>query len=205
VEETGERARLRALQRLARGNPEHIESRIAIAEAAIACEDWEEARVALAPVAGAAVPAARVCRLMARIEQGEHGNAGKAQAWLARAQDAAPGATWVCTSCRAIRPGWSAVCDHCGAFGAIEWREAPRLSPVAAAAADNARLGVAPENRDAVAIAAGNMTLEAGPEGRPATGRSAPDRRDGVPRPPDIAGPRDGETEDDDVRPPRPD
>jgi HemY protein len=78
------RKKLDAAKRLAKRNPENLESRLVIAAAALEARAWSEARAALAPVAGAdAVP--RVCRLMAELEEGEHGDLAAARTWLMRA------------------------------------------------------------------------------------------------------------------------
>lgn len=84
--------KLDAARRLAKRNPENLESRIVIAAAALEARAWGEARATLAPVAGAdAVP--RVCRLMAALEEGEHGDLAAARNWLMRAAgDEAPAA-----------------------------------------------------------------------------------------------------------------
>lgn len=84
--------KLDAAKRLAKRNPENLESRIVLAAAALDAQAWSEARSALAPAAGAdAVP--RVCRLMAALEEGEHGDLAAARTWLMRAAgDEAPAA-----------------------------------------------------------------------------------------------------------------
>ena len=84
--------KLDAARRLAKRNPENLESRIVLAAAALEARAWGEARATLAPVAGAdAVP--RVCRLMAALEEGEHGDLAAARTWLMRAAgDEAPAA-----------------------------------------------------------------------------------------------------------------
>ena len=84
--------KLDAAKRLSKRNPENLESRIVLAAAALEARAWGEARAALAPVAGAdAVP--RVCRLMAALEEGEHGDLAAARTWLMRAAgDEAPAA-----------------------------------------------------------------------------------------------------------------
>ncbi|MDG4574621.1 MAG: heme biosynthesis HemY N-terminal domain-containing protein [Defluviicoccus sp.] len=84
--------KLDAANRLAKRNPENLESRIVLAAAALEARAWDEARATLTPVAGAdAVP--RVCRLMAALEEGENGDLAAARTWLMRAAgDEAPAA-----------------------------------------------------------------------------------------------------------------
>jgi HemY protein len=77
-------AKVKASQRLATYNPDHTESRIAIAVAALEARLWGEARSNLESVAGeSATP--RVCRLMAELEEAEHGDLSRARIWLMRA------------------------------------------------------------------------------------------------------------------------
>lgn len=77
-------AKVKAAQRLATYNPDHIESRITIAVAALEARLWGEARSNLESVAGEnATP--RVCRLMAELEEAEHGDLSRARIWLMRA------------------------------------------------------------------------------------------------------------------------
>lgn len=84
--------KVQASQRLAKHNPEHMESRIAIAVAALEARLWGEARTNLESIAGPdASP--RVCLLMAELEEAEHGDLARARTWLMRAaaDEHAPG------------------------------------------------------------------------------------------------------------------
>ena len=82
-------ARVKAMQRLATHNPDHAESRIAVAVAALEARLWGEARSNLESIAGEdASP--RVCRLMAELEEAEHGDLARARTWLLRASGEAP-------------------------------------------------------------------------------------------------------------------
>lgn len=64
--------------------PEHPESHIALARAALKAELWGEARNHLSKLAQDQITP-RVCRLMAELEEAEHGNTDAAKAWLERA------------------------------------------------------------------------------------------------------------------------
>ena len=76
--------KMQAAQRLATFNPKHEESRITVAVAALEARLWGEARSNLEPIAGDdASP--RVCRLMAELEEAEHGDLARARTWLIRA------------------------------------------------------------------------------------------------------------------------
>jgi HemY protein len=76
--------KLQAAHKLAKRNPDHLESRLAVATAALEARQWGEVRKALAPVASEDAPP-RVCRLMAELEEAEHGDLARARSWLLRA------------------------------------------------------------------------------------------------------------------------
>ena len=134
-------AQVKRVAALAAGNPEHPESHIALAEAALAAQLWGEARrhldAARKQAAGTedAAPPARVCRLMARLEEAEHGDGAAARAWLARAADAPPDPVYVCRDCAAESRAWQALCPGCAAFDSLEWRTPRRAASLIAPAA----------------------------------------------------------------------
>ncbi len=117
--ETAE-ARARRLIGLAHLNRDHFESRMLEAEQAVNLAEWAEARRVLSPLARG-FASARVCALMAEIEQGEHRDAAAAHAWLARAVRAPADAKWRCSNCKTAAPEWNAVCKKCGAFDTLAW------------------------------------------------------------------------------------
>lgn len=83
--------KVQAAQKLAGRNPGHVESALAVAAAALEARLWGEARKALAPLATDDAPP-RVCRLMAELEEGEHGDQAATRMWLMRASGASPAA-----------------------------------------------------------------------------------------------------------------
>ncbi|MEI9885710.1 MAG: heme biosynthesis HemY N-terminal domain-containing protein [Rhizomicrobium sp.] len=105
---------------LAHLNREHFESRVLEAEEAVLTKNWPEARRLLAPLAHDHA-SARVCALMAEIEEGENGDATAAHGWLARAARAARDAEWRCRQCGAAQSEWSAVCPTCSQFDTLAW------------------------------------------------------------------------------------
>jgi HemY protein len=113
-------ARARRLIGLAHLNRDHFESRILEAEQAVNLMNWAEARRLLAPLARG-FASARVCALMAEIEQGERHDATAAHAWLSRAVRAPHDAEWRCGNCSWSSPQWNAVCGSCGAFDSLSW------------------------------------------------------------------------------------
>ncbi len=99
---------------------DHFESRMLEAEQDVNLGKWSDARRVLAPLARG-FASARVCTLMAEIEQGQRHDASAAHGWLERAVRAPRDAEWRCTSCGWTSLKWQAVCDHCGAFDTLGW------------------------------------------------------------------------------------
>ncbi|HYB55205.1 MAG TPA: heme biosynthesis HemY N-terminal domain-containing protein [Alphaproteobacteria bacterium] len=131
--------RMMRMQRLAALRPAHPESRLALAEAAIAARLWGEARRALEELSRAegSRESARACRLWAALEEAEHGDGALARAWLSRAARAEPEPQWVCARCGAAHGEWAPFCRGCAAYGALAWRSpshaaAPALERVEA-------------------------------------------------------------------------
>ncbi len=126
-DETAE-GRAERLVALAHLNPEHFESRILEAEQAVNLAVWSEARRVLAPLASDGA-SARVCALMAEIEQGERHDAAAAHLWLSRAARAPRDAEWRCGVCGWTAPAWRAVCGHCRSFDSMAWTAPGRELP----------------------------------------------------------------------------
>ncbi len=122
--------KLAAAQRLAGLNPGHVESRLAVAAAALDAKLWGEARENL-EAAAADGASARVCRLMARLEERERGDASAAREWLVRASMADQEPTWVCESCGNWVAEWTALCGKCSGFDSFVWRAPPHVPGLA--------------------------------------------------------------------------
>ena len=114
-------ARVKSFERLAAQNPTARESHLALAEAALDAQLWGEARRHLTD-ALAAGTTPRICQLMARLEEAEHGELGPVREWLDRAVGAMPDPRYVCASCGRESLDWRSLCPHCGAFDALSWR-----------------------------------------------------------------------------------
>jgi len=129
-------ARVKASEKLAQINPDHIESHIALARAALAAELWGEARKHLqAAGAGSGLePQARICRMMAELEERENGDLTKAREWLVRAGSAPGDEKWVCSDCGNAVDVWTAHCGNCNAFDSYAWRTPPHFSGLPAPA-----------------------------------------------------------------------
>jgi HemY protein len=113
------RDRLKRAEVLARIRPHADEGRLALARAAIDARDWGAAREALLPVLrNRATQAAML--LMAEIEEGEHGDRGRAREWLARAINAPRDPAWVADG--AVLAEWAPLSPVTGRIDAVEWR-----------------------------------------------------------------------------------
>jgi HemY protein len=108
-------ARIRALARLAEG---HLESRLAVARAALDAHEFAEARASLKPLVAA--PTRRVASLMAQLEEADTGDIGRAREWMARAVHAALDPVW--TADGLIAENWMPVSPATGRLDAFQWR-----------------------------------------------------------------------------------
>jgi len=112
------RERLKRIEALAKRVPEHIESAIAVARAAIDAQEFAKARAALASYLAA--PTKRIAVLMAQLERAEHNDEGRVREWLARAVHAAPDPAW--TADGHVSEHWQPASPITGRLDAFEWR-----------------------------------------------------------------------------------
>lgn len=115
-------ARLKRFEKLLSLRPEHEETKLLRAELNIGAEDFPAARRAMGDLAQTS-PTARVLTLMAAIERGEGAEDAVVRGWLARALSAPRGKQWCCDKCQNIQAEWGPVCDNCGGFDTLSWRE----------------------------------------------------------------------------------
>jgi len=114
--------RVKHSRKLYDGAPDHLESAIALARAALDARLWGEARSRLGPIIEAnRRPSRRVCLLMAELEEKQHDNLTAARQWFERAAMSAPEPAWVCGGCGSAAEQWTALCGNCGAFAALSW------------------------------------------------------------------------------------
>jgi len=192
-------ARLARFRKLAALNSAHPESRIAAAELALAAGQWDEARAALEALGAA--PDARVCRLMAELEERQHGDLAAAREWLGRAALAPPGPAWVCDDCGAASGEWLAHCPACEAFGSLRWAP-PKAAPAAgrlappesdpAPPAEAAQAAALPAPAPALAPALATASAQVGEAPAVETPPVVPE----VPPPPDVPAPPGGVDEE---------
>jgi HemY protein len=77
-------------------------------------------------------PTPRLCLLMARLEEAEHGAGPGAREWLDRAVSAMPDPRYLCASCAGESLEWRSLCPHCGSFDALAWRTPAWTGPMRA-------------------------------------------------------------------------
>jgi HemY protein len=121
--------RIKRFEALTKQNPDHIETRLLLAELNVAAEDFADARKALGDLPETS-PNTRVLALLAAIERGEGAPDATVRRLLAQALSAPRGPQWVCDNCHNVAGDWEPVCSNCGAFDSLSWREPP---PTAAA------------------------------------------------------------------------
>ena len=122
--------RFKLLQRLTGGAPQHAETHLALAEAAIAAKLWAEARRELEPLEREPIDA-RVALAAALLAESEAGDLETARRWRERATHLAAPPLWTCALCGATAGEWQPRCPVCGGFDSLQWRPGPTgLAPI---------------------------------------------------------------------------
>jgi HemY protein len=141
--------RFKSFERLAAQNPDARETHLALAEAALDAQLWGEARRHLDRALSAPAPpliarlpnpaqfsgtpdpdegtsltgpTPRLCLMMARLEEAEHGVGPGSREWLDRAVTAMPDPRYVCAACGGESLDWRSLCPHCASFDTLAWR-----------------------------------------------------------------------------------
>ena len=113
------RDRLKRMETLARLSPQADEGRMALARAAMEARGWAQARETLIPLVRTR-PTQGALLLMAEIEEGEHGDHGRAREWVSRAVHAPRDPAWVADGM--VLQGWTPVSPISGLIDAVEWK-----------------------------------------------------------------------------------
>jgi HemY protein len=114
------RERLARIQSLAAQAPDrNIEAALAVARAALDAQEFAAAREVLDPLAAA--PTRRVAALMAELERKQHGDEGRARAWMVRALRARRDPAW--TADGFVSERWLPVSPITGHLDAFEWKD----------------------------------------------------------------------------------
>jgi len=117
-------ARLKRFKPLFALHPNQDETRLLQAELQISAEDFPAARRAMADVV-TRHPTQRALAIMAAIERGEGSDEAVVRGWLTKALTAPRGPQWCCDKCQAIHATWGPICENCGGFDTLTWREPP--------------------------------------------------------------------------------
>lgn len=136
-------ARLKRFAALTALHPDHDETRLLLAELNLAAEDFPAARRALSDLA-TRHPTQRALAVMAAVERGEGADEAVVRGWLARALSAPRGPQWCCDKCQAIHAEWAPICDNCGGFDTLSWREPAETAGRSATGAELLPLLVTP-------------------------------------------------------------
>jgi len=173
--------RLAKARTLAKLSPRDPESRMTLASAAVTACDYNTAREAMLPmIEGDERLTARMCLIMAEIEEAEHGESGYAREWLTRASRAPRDAAWIAGG--VISDQWLPASPATGKLDAFVWRrpderpsggepEEALFKPIAASAEPTLLIEKSQiENTQAIAIVP--PEAEVGPE--PALSTDAP-------------------------------
>ena len=121
--------RAREMAVLVRNNPQHPESHLAVARAALDAGLVDDARRQLELAREGGVNDRRFWTLLADACAMEGDVAGQQEA-LQHLPNAEPDPVWRCTSCGTHYDAWQPVCQHCRATGAIRWSQPGDASSV---------------------------------------------------------------------------
>jgi HemY protein len=117
---------MQAAQRLTEANPEHPESRLVLARAALEAGLTGEARRHAEGAAAAGLNQRRFWLLMAEIEEaeGDTTEAGRTaqRDALRRAATADPDPAWHCDACHTVHASWHPSCPDCFTVGSLRWQ-----------------------------------------------------------------------------------
>ncbi|MCF8487120.1 MAG: heme biosynthesis protein HemY [Rhodobacteraceae bacterium] len=124
-------ARIKRFKLLTAIQPENEQTRLLLAELHVAAEDFPTARRSLGDIV-TTHPTQRSLAIMAAIERGEGAEDSVVRAWLTRALSAPRGPQWCCDKCQAIHAQWHPICDNCGGFDTLSWREVAEIGGTSA-------------------------------------------------------------------------
>lgn len=127
--------RLKRFKLLTALHLEHDETRLLLAELNITAEEFPDARRALGDLI-TRHPTQRALAIMAAIERGEGSPESVVRGWLAKALTAPRGPQWCCDTCQAIHSTWAPICENCGGFDTLSWREPVETAGQSATAAE---------------------------------------------------------------------
>ncbi|MEM0908589.1 MAG: heme biosynthesis HemY N-terminal domain-containing protein [Pseudomonadota bacterium] len=116
--------RLKRAKSFAAIQPQHLESALGLARAALSARELDAAREAIHPFLDSSAPQ-RVCILMAELEAMAPGDEGRVRDWLARAVRAPHDPVWMADGVMAA--AWAPVSPVTGRLDAFTWQVPPTL------------------------------------------------------------------------------
>ncbi len=122
-------ARLKRFRVLTTLRPDADETILLLTELHLAAEDFPAARRAVGDLP-TRHPTQRALALLAAITRGEGAEDAVVRDLIAQALSAPRGPQWCCDKCQAIHSSWQPVCDNCGSFDTLSWREPPANAAV---------------------------------------------------------------------------
>lgn len=116
---------LRAKRLIAPLKPESRETLLVMGKAALATQEWGEARQYLSKAAEVD-PSSSVYRLLADLEETANADAAAARNWIIKSAEAPQDPLWICASCGRQERNWTAHCPTCETFDSQSWRKVDR-------------------------------------------------------------------------------
>lgn len=162
-------ARAETLAKLSSWDPE---ARIAVAQSAYETREFAKAREAIAPLVNDR-PTVKVCLLMARIEEAEHGTGtGRSREWLAKAAHAPRDKAWIADGVASER--WAPVSPVSGHLDAFVWKTPPEILAGPDATREDLEPPAPPEPHDVPPLAPLSKPSEPAPAPTPSPVKTAP-------------------------------
>lgn len=125
--------KVKAAEKLAQTNPEHLESFIALAQAALEAKLWGQARANLDRAMASGMATKRVFIMQAAIDEQENSinaDSQSAKRWLHLAASSPPDPAWVCNDCGHMGGEWQPYCPSCAGFDSARWRSPQADAPL---------------------------------------------------------------------------
>ncbi|MCK5445103.1 MAG: heme biosynthesis protein HemY, partial [Rhodospirillaceae bacterium] len=120
--------KVKAAERLARANPGHPESLLALAQAALEARLWGQARTHLDGAMENGAGTRRIYAMQAALDEEEKQDSKSAGHWLRLAASAPADPEWVCGGCGHVDGNWRPYCPSCAAFDSARWRSPPHTA-----------------------------------------------------------------------------
>lgn len=102
-------------------NPDHRESLLVLASAAMAAREWGDARKYLKALVETD-PTAGVYRLLAELEEKANADAAASRNWIQKMATAKPDPEWHCRQCARVQRKWTSNCPSCASFDSFTWK-----------------------------------------------------------------------------------